>query len=191
MKYCFLGICILISIILVCGCSQPSDPQVNSNQTKITEKKTPMRMSVSNGVNGSNLSRMYSCFGPGQVPSVFWKDEPEAAQSMVLIMDDPDAPNGVFTHWIVYNLSPKEEGIPPNQLPMAEKAGSGLQGLNSMKTRGYNPPCPPGGSRHRYVFTLSALDTIIKPEYADRANVESAMNGHVIATAKIVTFFGE
>ena len=181
---------LLIGFILTCGCSQQTDTQTLSEQAASSENVS-MRMSVSNQVNGSDLSKRYSCAGPGQVPAIFWKDEPVNAQSMVLIMEDLDAPDGVYTHWIVYNLTPSEGAIPPNQLAVAERAGSGLQGINSMKTRGYVPPCPPGGSKHRYVFTLYALDSLITPDPADRVHVEAAMQGHIMASAGITTFFGQ
>ena len=150
-----------------------------------------MRMSVSSVINGSTLPTMYSCTGPGQVPSIYWKNVPPGTQSLVLILEDPDAPNGVFTHWIVYNLTPESGSIPPNQIPILEHAGTGLQGINSMNTRGYAPPCPPGTNVHRYIFTLYALDDQISPDYPDRSHVDADIQGHVLGQARIVTLFGQ
>lgn len=150
-----------------------------------------MLFSVNQVVNGSTLPTMYTCSGPGQIPSVFWKNVPPKAQSLILIMDDPDAQDKVFTHWIVYNLSPDAGGIPPNQLPVYEKAGSGFQGINSMGTRGYVAPCPSGGKIHRYIFMLYALDAQITPELTDRTHIDAAMEGHVLAKKQIVTLFGQ
>lgn len=186
----YLIIFIILCGILAAGCTQSSGinqgPAANSSQ----QSNQAMLFSVSSVINGSTLPTMYTCAGPGQVPAVFWKNVPSNAQSLVLIVDDPDAPDKVFTHWIVYDLSPDSGGIPPNQLPVYERAGSGYQGLNSMGNRGYAAPCPSGGKIHRYVFTLYALDTQITPELTDRTHIEAAMGGHVITKAQIVTLFG-
>ena len=180
-------ILIIALLLLTAGCMGPPGADL---QTGRDQPEPAMRVSVSSGVNGSDLPAIYSCTGPGQVPAIFWRDPPTGAQSMAVIMEDPDAPSGLFTHWIVYNLDPAEGGVPPNQLPVAERAGSGFQGLNSLKTRGYLPPCPPDATVHRYVFTLYALDTRISPSIPDRSQIDAAMEGHILETASIVNFFG-
>jgi len=180
---------ILVSGILVSGCIQASEPETGAGKPDNLSNKS-LVVSVNSAVNGSTLPTRFTCMGAGQVPSVYWRNAPQAAKSMLLIMDDPDAPDRVFTHWIVYNLKPGDEAIPPNQVPVAERAGSGYQGINSFGTKGYYPPCPPSGNVHRYIFTLYALDTEINPDPADRSHIESAMDGHVLAKARSVTLFG-
>ncbi|MDD1727788.1 MAG: YbhB/YbcL family Raf kinase inhibitor-like protein [Methanospirillum sp.] len=180
--------CILA--ILVSGCLQASESSGNQPGAAVDSNHS-LKVSVNSAINGSTLPTRYTCMGPGQVPSIFWKDAPSAARSMVLIMDDPDASDRVYTHWIVYNLSPESEAIPPNQMPVSERAGSGYQGINSMGTRGYTPACPPSGTPHRYIFTLYALDTNISPDPPDRSHIDAAMEGHVLAQARIVTFLGQ
>jgi len=185
----YLLLFLLVAGTFVSGCTQGSESVSTVNDT-INLSNQSLVISVSSAINGSTLPTRYTCMGAGQVPAIFWKNEPSKAKSMVLILDDPDAPNGVFSHWIVYNLSPTDESIPPNQIPVAERAGSGYQGINSMGTKGYAPPCPPSGSTHRYIFTLYALDTQIFPDPADRTHVEAAMEGHVLTKGRSVTFFG-
>lgn len=182
-------ILIFTALILVTGCTGNPDADEKIGTSPEVAPNDTMRMSVSSVVNGSTLPVLYSCSGPGQVPAIYWINPPKGTKSMVLILDDPNAPDGVFTHWIVYNLTPESGGIPPNQLPVSETAGTGLQGINSMKTRGYVPPCPPANELHNYIFTLYALDSLIFPEITDRTHIDESMKGHVIGKARIVTVF--
>jgi Raf kinase inhibitor-like YbhB/YbcL family protein len=186
----YILLIILVSGVLISGCIQASETQKGQNGADNLSNKSFV-VSVNSAINGSTLPTRFTCMGPGQVPSIFWKNAPSAAKSMLLIMDDPDAQDKVFTHWIVYNLSPGDEVIPPNQVPAADRAGSGYQGVNSFGSKGYYPPCPPGGQTHRYIFTLYALDSEIHPDPADRSHVDAAMEGHVLAKARSITFFGQ
>ncbi|PKL60779.1 MAG: YbhB/YbcL family Raf kinase inhibitor-like protein [Methanomicrobiales archaeon HGW-Methanomicrobiales-4] len=184
MKLLFTFSLILV-MILLCGCiGQESVP---SNQESLSQG---MKMSVSQMINGSALPDIYSCSGPGQVPSITWRNPPQGTRSMVLILDDPDAPSPPFTHWIVYNCTPDSGGIPPNQIPISERAGTGFQGFNSQGTRGYTSPCPSPGKKHRYIFTLSAMDNYIAPDYPDRSNIDAAMAGHILEQVQIIALFG-
>lgn len=179
-------ICVLLIIgaTLLCGCTgQAPTPAGSSDDGR-------MRMSVSQMINGSTLPEQYSCSGVGQVPAITWKNVPNGTKSLALVLDDPDAPTPPFTHWIVYNLTPESGGIPPNQLPVSERAGSGYQGLNSMGTRGYAPPCPPPGNAHRYVFTLNALDDYISLDHPDLSHLTAAMDGHIIGQAQVTALYG-
>ncbi len=187
--YQYFSILILTGLFLSCGCLGTSGSDEDSSPPSQNLSQQPFRMSVSSVINGSALPALYSCSGPGQVPAIYWINPPNGSQSMTLIMDDPDAPDGVYTHWIVYNLTPESGGIPPNQLPVSDTAGTGLQGFNSMKTKGYLPPCPPPTEEHRYIFTLYALDSLISPDVADRVHIEEAMKGHIIGQVRIVTLF--
>jgi Raf kinase inhibitor-like YbhB/YbcL family protein len=187
-QYIFL--LFLVFGVLVSGCIQASDTQKDQNGAN-NQSNTSFVVAVNYAINGSTLPTRFTCMGPGQVPSIFWKNAPSAAKSMLLIMDDPDAQDKVFTHWIVYNLNPGDEAIPPNQVPAADRAGSGYQGINSFGSKGYFPPCPPGGQTHRYIFTLYALDSEIKLDSVDRQHIDVAIEGHVLAKAKSITFFGQ
>lgn len=114
---------------------------------------------------------------------------PGGTKSLVLILDDPDAPAGTFTHWIVYNIPPVaggfSAGIPDKNVP-----DNGAQvGNNSAGSRGYYPPCPPIGSTHRYVFRLYAVDMDITQPIANRESVDGALSGHTIAETEFVTYF--
>jgi Raf kinase inhibitor-like YbhB/YbcL family protein len=138
---------------------------------------------------GSVLPEVYTCNGASESPEVAWDGIPSGTKSLVLILDDPDAPNGRFTHWIVYNIPPvpgKLEQAQPNAKVLANGAQNGDTSAGS---RGYYPPCPPIGTTHRYVFRLYAVDMDITQPTADRDSIDWALTGHTIAETKFSTTF--
>ena len=114
---------------------------------------------------------------------------PAGTETLALIVNDPDAPKGLFTHWIVYNIPKERTGIPEGQGSVKELDGGGQQGINSTDQRGYYPACPPIGSNHRYIFTLYAVDYTIGLPSADRETLTAMLNGHVIGEAVVKTTF--
>jgi Raf kinase inhibitor-like YbhB/YbcL family protein len=129
----------------------------------------------------------YTCDGEDRSPPLAWSGAPAGATAFALIMDDPDAPRGVFTHWVLYNL-PADARELPEGVPAAERLPSGaLQGVNDFGRVGYGGPCPPPGPAHRYRFTLYALDTALSlgPRATKQAVLE-AMRGHVLEQAQVV-----
>ncbi len=102
----------------------------------------------------SRLPRQFTCDGAGKSPPLSWSGGvPRGTRSLVLLLEDPDAPGGTFMHWSVYAIAPKVHNIAAAAIP-----GGALQGRNSFGKVGYGPPCPPTGARpHRYVFTLYAV----------------------------------
>jgi Raf kinase inhibitor-like YbhB/YbcL family protein len=123
----------------------------------------------------------YTCDGVNHNPPLTFSQMPEGAQSLALVVEDPDAPTKVFTHWLVYDIPPSTQHIPEHEVSL-----TGTDGLNDFGTRGYKGPCPPSGT-HRYVFKLFALDTrLALPEGARKEGVLAKMKGHVIATAELV-----
>ena len=106
---------------------------------------------------------------------------PENAKSLVLIVDDPDAPVRLFTHWLLWNIDPKTTEIAEQSTPKGA-----VQGANDYPTLGYGGPQPPSGT-HRYYFKVFALDrTLNLPEGAKRKELDKAMNGHVIAQGQLM-----
>jgi hypothetical protein len=139
---------------------------------------------------GGAIPREHTCDGADLSPPLAWTGVPAAARSLVLIVDDPDAPDPAaprttWVHWVLYNLPPAtpglEKGASAGRLP-----SGALQGLNDWKRAGYGGPCPPIG-RHRYFHKLYALDTVLHDLGAPtKARVERAMQGHVLAHAELV-----
>ncbi|MDO8554777.1 MAG: YbhB/YbcL family Raf kinase inhibitor-like protein [Candidatus Micrarchaeota archaeon] len=131
--------------------------------------------------NGENVPKKYTCDGNDINPALKISDVPAAAKSLVLIVDDPDAPGGTFVHWIAYNIDPKTKEIP-------EGVSLGTGGMNDFGTTKYGGPCPPPGSPHTYRFKLYAVDFDSWPLFEippDKAAIESFMEGHIIAQAEL------
>jgi Raf kinase inhibitor-like YbhB/YbcL family protein len=136
---------------------------------------------------GSEMPPQLTCEGEDLSPSLQWGGAPKGTQSFALIAEDPDAPSGTFTHWVLYDLPASTTEIPQG-IPRRDHLGfGGLQGTNDFGKIGYGGPCPPAGNPHRYFFKLYAMDTVLglKPG-AKKQEVERAMEGHVIAQAEIM-----
>ncbi len=143
--------------------------------------------------HGSAIPPRHTCEGDDLSPPLAWSGVPASAQSLVLIVDDPDAPDPAsptmtWVHWILYNLPPQaqalSEGVAAENLP----AGT-LQGLNDWRRTGYGGPCPPIG-RHRYFHKLFALDTRLPDLHNPSwAQLETAMHGHLLAQAELMAWY--
>lgn len=139
--------------------------------------------------NGAIPAR-HTCDGPNVSPALAWSSVPADAKSLVLIVDDPDAPDPAapkmtWVHWVLYNISPRAEGLPEDVATANLPAGT-LPGLNDWQHVGYGGPCPPVGN-HRYFHKLFALDAVLPDlKQPTKAALEKAMQGHVIARAELV-----
>jgi Raf kinase inhibitor-like YbhB/YbcL family protein len=174
---------ILLLIVLVSLAA--TRPAVAQNTPKLSVTSSAF-------ASGATIPVDYSCKNPNvESPPLGWKGVPSDAKTLVLILKDPDAPNGTFIHWVIYNLPASLGGLNANVPPTEKLASGGMQGANSLGQIGYMGPCPPPGSApHHYHFELSALDTALslKPG-ATAAQVEEAAQGHVKATGDLVGTF--
>jgi Raf kinase inhibitor-like YbhB/YbcL family protein len=133
------------------------------------------------------IPTVHTCEGPDRAPALAWTDVPAASKSFVLIVDDPDAPDPAaprmtWVHWVAYNLPGSARALAAGGILPA----GALEGLNDWKRTGWRGPCPPIG-RHRYFFKLYALDTMLPDlKRPSKAQVEKAMQGHVLAQAELV-----
>ena len=140
--------------------------------------------------NGGEIPSRYTCEREDISPPLAWTGVPETARSLVLIVDDPDAPDPkapkmTWVHWVLYNLPPDISGLPEGITSAGLPPGT-VEGLNDWKRSGYGGPCPPIG-RHRYFHKLYALDKVLEViNTPTKAKVEAAMNGHVIAQTAFV-----
>ena len=132
--------------------------------------------------NNENIPAMYTCDGENVNPPITIENSPSGTKSMALIIDDPDAPNGTFDHWIVWNIRPKEMII-ENTVP-------GTEGKNGFGKSKYQGPCPPEGKIHRYFFKVYALDSLINVQAgSDKKTVEKAMSKHILAEGEIIGMY--
>ena len=135
---------------------------------------------------GGAIPAVYTCEGKDVSPPLAWTEPPQDTRSFTLINDDPDAPGKTWVHWVVYNLPASARQLPEAFPPDAEHPDGTRQGMTDFGRVGYGGPCPPSGT-HRYVFTLSALDTTLSLNPgAMKREVEQAMQGHVLAHARLI-----
>ncbi len=138
-------------------------------------------------VDRKNIPALYTCDGQDLSPQLAWSGAPARTESYVLICDDPDAPVGIWYHWVLYNIPSAVTELPEG---VAAPSGAVL-GKNSWGRTQYNGPCPPASSIHRYNFTLYALDMrLTLPGGADAQTVLKAIQGHVLNKTTIMGVFG-
>ncbi len=143
-----------------------------------TSNATPFKLSSPAFQDSGLISQKFTCQGNNVSPELDWSEAPANTKSFVLIAEDPDAPGGTFTHWVLFD-------IPADTKQLAEGASPiGVSGANGMSQAAYMGPCPPNGI-HRYYFRLYALDvpSLNLKTGAARGEVEAAMKGHVIGVA--------
>ena len=136
--------------------------------------------------NNKNIPEVYSCYGSSKPINLEISNIPENAQSLALVVDDPDAPNGDFVHWVLYNIDPKETFISTESAP----EGS-ITGLNSSGGQDFVAPCPPSGTHH-YYFRLYAIDVVL-PVYnpLSKSELLKIINGHIIDNTTLVGLYGK
>ena len=145
-------------------------------------------LSSSDFTDGQKLPRELTCEGKDVSPSLEWTGVPAGTKSLALIVDDPDAPDPAapkmtWVHWVLYNLPATSTGLPEGVRSLPAGA---LDGNNDWKRTGYGGPCPPIG-RHRYFHKLYALDRVLdRLVRPTKAQVEAAMQGHVLAQAQLM-----
>ena len=137
------------------------------------------------------IERRYSCEGDDISPSLAWSEIPEGTKSFALVMEDPDAPGGTFIHWLIYNIG-KDSTVLQENIPKTRDTSQGYsQGTNSFGRIGYNGPCPPRGSVHRYYFTIYAISTDQKIKPAVRKDeLMRSIEGKIIGSAGTMRRFG-
>lgn len=133
--------------------------------------------------NNETIPIKYTCEGAAILPPFTIKGVSVIAKSLAIIMEDPDAPTGVWDHWIKWNISSDVTSIKEGKEP------KGLSGLNTGGTLVYSSPCPPYGT-HRYVFKLYALHTMLDlPEGSSKKELEKAMMGHILEHVELTGFY--
>lgn len=139
-----------------------------------------MKISSTAFENNGMIPPEYTCDGSDVSPELVFSEVPKEAKSLALVMDDPDAPMGTFTHWVVWN-------IPPHKMRLAKDEKISLhQGKTSFGSKSYGGPCPPGGT-HRYFFKLYALDLVLGlEEGSSKSDLEKAMKGHILAQSELI-----
>ena len=175
-------------LLLLIGCASPAPPAQRplANVNPSQNRESSIQVTSTAIKEGQPIPRPYTCDGVNISPPLEWNGTPKSAKTIAIIADDPDAPSGTWVHWVVYNLPAENIGLVEN-LPATEdlKAG-GLQGMNDFKKIGYGGPCPPSGT-HRYFFKVYAIDSELPLKAgATKADVEKAMQGHIVAQGQLM-----
>jgi len=180
---------VILAILVIAGgifiaTEYPKLKQGSAPFTGQTINTTPMQITSSVFLDGQNIPSKYSCDGDGVNPPLEFKDIPPTAQTLALIVDDPDAPNGTWTHWTIWNIATSTTEIAENSAPQEAVQGQASSGQNV-----YSGPCPPSGTHH-YFFKLYALDSKLPiPSYSTVDKLVEAMQGHVVAQAQLVGLY--
>ncbi len=137
------------------------------------------------------IPKKYTCDGADVSPALNWIDAPAGTQSFALIADDPDAPVGTWTHWIIWNIPPKTTTLLEGVSNVEESGDGTRQGKNDFDRIGYGGPCPPAGKPHRYFFKLYALDIKLDVKAGvSRNELERAVKGHVLSQTELMGKYG-
>jgi Raf kinase inhibitor-like YbhB/YbcL family protein len=207
--YCLVTVIFCVCMV-ACGADQDTPPVAPLDEPAVEKPETgePQLPPETNTIDESKEAEMdfvltsnafkegepiparYSCEGENLSPFLTWMGVPDGTVSFTLIVDDPDAPSGLFTHWVLFNIplniSELEEGA-GNQVQTAIGA---LHGKNDMNKNMYGGPCPPSGKPHRYQFSLYALDTTLDlAEGVSRKQTLEAIEGHVLALSTLTGTF--
>jgi Raf kinase inhibitor-like YbhB/YbcL family protein len=135
---------------------------------------------------GGTIPRRYTCDGEDVSPPLSFSGVPSGTKGLAVLVEDPDAPHGTFTHWVVWNAPPSHTSWPAGQLPRGA-----AQGRNGFKKNGYGGPCPPKGQRHHYVFSAYAADRTLDLKSGASADaVKRALTGHALASGHLTGLYG-
>jgi Raf kinase inhibitor-like YbhB/YbcL family protein/uncharacterized protein (TIGR00297 family) len=134
---------------------------------------------------GAEIPRKFTCDADNLSPALSWSELPQGTKSLALVTEDPDAPSGVFIHWVLYNIPASRTDLAEGIAKTVQVSGTGTQGINDFREVGYDGPCPPSDKAHRYYFKLYALDADLHlPEGLNAVQLKRQIQGHVLAQAE-------
>lgn len=141
--------------------------------------------------SGETIPTKFTGDGEDISPALAWTDPPQGTKSFALICDDPDAPMGTWTHWVIYNIPSDSAELPENVPPKKDLPGGIKQGLNTWRRIGYGGPDPPPGKLHRYFFKIYALSGAIGiPAGTDKAGLLRTIGNRVLGQAEFYGTYG-
>jgi Raf kinase inhibitor-like YbhB/YbcL family protein len=186
----FLGTVTIAALLLLFILFSGSSLQTSTIEKEILNGVTKQFAVSSSVLRENELMPIESTRDGNNIsPPLNWSSVPNETKSLAIIMYDPDAPSGIFYHWILYNI-PKNINSIPEGIQKSPITPYGYQGINSYNTLGYDGPSPPKGSTHRYVFLILALDTeLALGPNAYYSEVLNSIKGHVIAYAKLTCLY--
>ena len=146
-----------------------------------TPPSSALKVTCSAFTDGGMIPQKYTCNGRNVNPPLVVENVPEGAKTLVLIVDDPDAANGTWNHWLVWNMDRKTSKIEEDSVP-----SNAVQGANDFKKTQYGGPCPPSGT-HRYFFRVYALDVVLElAGGSGRSSLDDSMKGHILSQGELM-----
>ena len=185
-----------LALLAACGgqAEAPGQtPEAGETPSPVSGNATAFSLVSEAFGNDETIPALYTCDGDNVSPPLAWDGAPAETNAFALVTDDPDAPGGTFTHWVLYGLGSTALSLPEGveTVPMPAYGLAGSQGSNDAGGIGYTGPCPPPGDPHRYSFTVYALDGLVDVgPGATKDELLAAMAGHVLAEARLVGVYG-
>jgi len=180
MKIKAILIAAVLSMVILSGCAKGGADRV----------KETITISSPAFKDGETIPVKYTGFGEDVSIPLNWKNIPNGAKSIAILMDDPDAPIGTFTHWIIFNIPVSTTRLPEGVPQVPELPDGSKQGRNDFGRIGYNGPMPPAGKVHHYIITIFALDTVLNlPAGINAKTFHRALQGHILAEGKLVGLY--
>ena len=172
---------LILTMAVACGSNIP--PPAEEGEMTLSLSSTAFKA-------GERIPVSYTCDGQDISPPLEWSEPPMGTRAFALIVDDPDAPGGVFTHWVIFNLSSDSRKLAEATPAQAQLSPGALQGKNDFGRIGYSGPCPPVGRPHHYQFNLYALDQTLNSKAGiSRKELISAMAGHILAQGQLTGIY--
>lgn len=184
---------LLLTTILISACA-PSTPIASEqaiNDPLGMGDATSIQITSGAFAQGQPIPEKFTCIGENISPMLSWGEPSAGTQSFALIMDDPDAPNGTWVHWVLFNIPVSVRGLPEAFPSDTTLPDGSMSGNSSFGGPGYGGPCPPSGT-HRYFFKLYALDEMLAiAPGATKGELEKAMVGHILAEGELMGTFSK
>ncbi len=190
----FFPAAVAVALLLVCVAWAQQPAAADRGQVfENMEKMTYSRLSVTSPAFTDNgrIPAKFTADGDDMSPPLQWSGAPDGVTQYAIIVDDPDAPGGVFTHWVIYGIPGSYDHLDAGVRQESELDNGAMQGPNHMGNIGYNGPSPPKGKPHRYIFTVYALDAKLDlPAGTSKEELIKAMQGHIISEGKLTGLYG-
>jgi Raf kinase inhibitor-like YbhB/YbcL family protein len=185
---CFSALAILFGA--ACGGDNAAEATATVGAGLVASPPAQITVTSPDFRDGGDIPAQFTCDGEDISPQIEWSELPAGTQAVALITDDPDAPRGIFTHWVIYNLPPDLRSVPRDIADGDRLASGAMQGENDFGDTGYGGPCPPQGSAHEYRFLVFALSAPVALEPgASAEELLEAMQGLVVAQGQLTGMY--
>lgn len=180
-----------LALLWLTACGGDNSDEFDASEfDPLTDLPFTLEVSSSDFYDGGDIPARFTCDGENISPLLAWERPPDGTESVALIVDDPDAPSGIFTHWVVFNL-PGDSDRLSRDIAAGESIDGGIQGTNDFEKAGYDGPCPPEGDEpHEYRFLVYGMNARLDLDSTATAeDVLSAIRGSVIATGELTGMY--